>query len=741
MLRRNLTFVLALLVGMHLLAVSPLGVSVSKNASELDKYAAEELIAYLGRLTGEKFALVPEAEGRFLIGSAFMNGESLGKEDFAIRTANGVTRIGSGAPDGRGTLYGVYEYLERCGVRFWTPREEFIPNLPQDKLPEVNDRQSPSFPIERMVIADFQRYWEGKMKQNGQVSGWWTKGMGNKFSPKYGALWDFQPYNWHTELFFLPQRKYAKEHPEWYALNGGKRETDVARAHLCFSNVEMRKAFIQSVKDYLKEHIKPGTILGITKEDRSREYCHCENCLRDDMEEGGPDDHTGSYIRFLNAVAEGLEKDYPDLKIHGSGHSEVMKRPPKISKIHKNVIMDVCFSGVDLAGDFTSHEANVEYATLARQWKEITPGGLDCCDYGSTFDNYLYPLPNFETLANRLRVMRDIGFVGICTINAHTGNIGELHELRTYLTQKLYWNCDLDPWKIAKEFCEGYYGKGGIHIYDYIRWYTHFLRDEKKAIYMMCRNPAMLYDDAYVAKAKEFFQNAYAESGDAEPFKTRLDRSYYAILFLELECLSRRGLDTPERDALVERFVAESKRFNVKMLSEQIYIADYLAELTLKVATPEFCKDIQRTDWFVHAPSCYPTWGWCKVVDDPETPSKRPVRMATNHLAWCVYKKTEILPGAVMSVGEYDVYAYARIETEPTAKPEDDAFKFGWCDPPNNQEGRVKVGELSDGKYHYVKIASKGIPTLTGTVWVAPLNNPSIMKFIFIDHFLYVRVK
>ena len=44
-----------------LLAVSPLGVSVSKNASELDKFAAEELVGYLSKLTGETFVMVPEA--------------------------------------------------------------------------------------------------------------------------------------------------------------------------------------------------------------------------------------------------------------------------------------------------------------------------------------------------------------------------------------------------------------------------------------------------------------------------------------------------------------------------------------------------------------------------------------------------------------------------------------------------------------------------------------------------------
>ena len=723
-----------------LYAVSPLGVSVSKNASELDKYAAEELVSYLSKLTGETFAMVPEEEGRFRIGSAFMAGEQLGKEDFAIRTADGVTRIGSGAPDGRGTLYGVYEYLERCGVRFWTPKEEYIPRLAASELPVVNDLQRPSFPVERMVIADGQRYWEGKMKQTGMVSGWWTKGMGTKYSPKYGALYDFQPYNWHTELFFLPQAKYAKDHPEWYALNNGKREVDVGRAHLCFSNVEMRKAFIESVKEYLKEHYKPGTILGVTKEDRSLEYCHCENCLRDDAEEGP--DHTGAYIRFLNAVAEGLEKDYPDMIIHGAGNSSVMTEAPKKTKIHKNVLMDVAFDGLDLAGDFTGYEANVKYIEQAKRWKAITPGGLDCCDYGSTFDNYLFPFPNFEGLSSRLRTMRNIGFRGVCTINAHTGNIGEFAELRTYFTQKLYWNCDLEPWGIIKEFCEGYYGKGGTHIYDYIRWYSNFLRNEKKAIFTMGHNPAILYDDAYVAKAKDFFAKAYAESGSEEPFKTRLDRSYYAILFLDLENHNKKGLDTPERDALIERFVADTKRFKVTMLSEQIKIADYLAELTLKVDTPDFCKDLPRTSWFVHTVSCYPYWGWCSVVDDETSPSKRPVKMTTNHLAWCVYKKAEILPGAVLSVGAFDVYAYARIETEAAAKPEDDAFKFGWYDDsPDRQEGRVKVGPLSDGKYHSVKVATDGVPTLTGTIWVAPLQNPSIMKYIYIDHCLFVRKK
>ena len=73
-------------------------------------------------------------------------------------------------------------------------------------------------------------------------------------------------------------------------------------------------------------------------------YCRCEKCTAIDEEE---ESHAGTLIRFVNAVAEAVEKEFPDVLVRTFAYVYSTK-PPKITKARHNVLiqyctMDACF--------------------------------------------------------------------------------------------------------------------------------------------------------------------------------------------------------------------------------------------------------------------------------------------------------------------------------------------------------------------------------------------------------------
>src|SRR4029079_3451762 len=67
----------------------------------------------------------------------------LGNDGFMLSTSE--QKIVIVGPGPRGTMYGVSEFLERLGVRWFTPKVTFIPTKRTIELPEMNVVQIPAF--------------------------------------------------------------------------------------------------------------------------------------------------------------------------------------------------------------------------------------------------------------------------------------------------------------------------------------------------------------------------------------------------------------------------------------------------------------------------------------------------------------------------------------------------------------------------------------------------------------------
>ena len=699
-------------------------IAVSPKATPVERNAAEILARHLKVLYQKEFPITTSPHAQIRIGAYFVNTPSAGREGFTIRSSQKEVVLGGGTADGRGNLYAVYEFLERLGFRFLTRKDTFVPGKVPEAFPVISGTFLPSFPEMRYIVAD--GYPDARFRATGLSSGYHTKGKGTKPDPEKGFYYDFLPYPYHTMQYFLPLEKYAQTNPDYYAMRGGKRLLS-GQVELCFSNMHMAAEFMQNIRKYLSENFREGLYLCISQEDENL-YCECAECSRINRMEKS---RSGTLVRFLNLVAAALEKDYPNLPIRTDAYKYTRQAPEK-TRLHKNICVEVCNIECDLSRAFDGYHENEVFWREVKKWRR-TACKLHLGDYGTTFDNHLLPLPNFDALAERLRGLKSLGFTGVSTINAHSGPGGEFAELRNYLTAKLYWNCDEDPWRIAEDFCLHYYGVGGKHILAYIKWYHRYAK-EKNVVYRHRLQPMHIYDRRFLEKARVAFRKAYAAVNGDPVFTTRLDRSHTALLMLELlEARKTASADAFEKK--LDEFESECRRFGIRSVWEgQNTLSLFLDDMRLRISPPDFCRG---REFFAVKPSAWLGKGWAEWISDPAAPSKKPVCMSVDHQAWAVYKNCSQIPGAETDV-RYDVYACLKVEIIGKPAGNTPVLRCGYYHAPNTLASVISCKDLKPG-YSYYKIADMVLPNLTSFIWFAPFGNPESVKHICIDHLIFIH--
>lgn len=137
---------------------------VKRDANEVEKFAAQELADYLGMMTEKQICVTDKSlDGSIYVGcspdkesSAFNDLMSLHSDSFIIRNVGNDVIIQGKTP--RGTLYGVYEYLQKLGARWYFPgkENEFIPKREELLLKGIDIKESPDMDHRSVVIY----HWE-----------------------------------------------------------------------------------------------------------------------------------------------------------------------------------------------------------------------------------------------------------------------------------------------------------------------------------------------------------------------------------------------------------------------------------------------------------------------------------------------------------------------------------------------------------------------------------------------------
>jgi len=432
---------------------------VADDAEESERYAATELAGFLRQITGATFEIqAPPAAGqsRLLVGpgaaksaTADFSTNGLGSDGIVIRTVGDDLILAGGRP--RGTLYAVYTFLEEnIGCRWWSSKASTIPIKPTLRIERLNVRYVPPLEYRETFWFDsFDGDWAVRNKSNGNSE---------RLDAKRGGKHTYEGFV-HTFFPLIPPEKYFEDHPEWFSEIDGKRIHE--RAQLCLTNEEMRAELIKNLKVRLRNN--PAATIASVSQNDWHGNCQCSKCAAIEKEEGSP---AGLMLRFVNAVAEDIEDEFPNVAISTLAY-QYTRKPPKITKPRPNVIVRLCSIECSFSKPL-SDERNKEFRDDIVGWSKIC-NRLYIWDYTTNFRHYILPHPNLRVLGPNVKFFVDHSVKGLFEQGAYTSSGAEMAELRAWVLAKLLWNPTLDGQELIDEFIAGYYGPAGPHIKDYLK--------------------------------------------------------------------------------------------------------------------------------------------------------------------------------------------------------------------------------------------------------------------------------
>ncbi len=352
-----------------------------------------------------------------------------------------------------GAFYGVCGLLEdHLGVRWYVPGDplgECVPEMKDIVLTDLDDRQTPSFPMRWIGRG----HWSVMNRQN--------RG-GDGLEPGF----KIEPGIYHTQGRLLPHTEYFNEHPEYFALVRGKRSEN-RQCKLCYSNPQVAREVAHHMAQLL-EADPDLDLLSLSPTD-GQLWCECEACQAMD-EQDVPRDQSKSRrsLLFYNAVAAELRKTHPGAHMLVGAYN-VYNRPPKDPEVKADPMLAVIITHYE---DYCmAHPVNDPNCPPNRIYNEVIRAwqGLGCDIY---FYEYYWkvnwmdlPWPITHCQAVDIPYFKSVGVKGVYT-QFNTQNAWTLFPAY-YVPAKLLWNVNADVEQILDEMCDRMFGAAGKAMREY----------------------------------------------------------------------------------------------------------------------------------------------------------------------------------------------------------------------------------------------------------------------------------
>ncbi len=514
--------------------------------SSVERSAAAELGDAIVRMTGISAAVVSEEDCgdspavRFYVGSTREAQRNFAEvswkpDEIAIRSVpSGVVLTGDSV---RGAIYAVDAYLEDvCGVRWWTSTESFYPKFSDLPVKDISIRHAPPIKYRETFYLDAtDPRFKVRLKGNFTSRAKYQLRQPERIPSELGGdstLYYFEKRasSYHTMKQILPPEKYFDRHQEWYSLVDGKRTP----SQLCLTNEEMKKVFIAELAAILEAN--PGTDFIQVSQDDNYEKCQCDACRKVEEEEGAV---SGLYIRFVNDVAEALEKKFPNVTFDTFAY-RFTRKPPKEARPRRNVTVRLCDIECAFNAPLTDlPSVNGEFLSDLSAWSRLAPGRLYIWDYVPNFTACMVPHPNLASIAPNIRLFAKCGVVGVFEQGDSVCSTGELAPFRAWYIAHLLWNPDADEARLREDFARGYYGPlAAPHMLRYMSLLEQAgLAAAAKGVPVHCYHMNVdefwTRDDALAAFA-ELDAAFEAARGDGDEYARRVDRERLASRLVKL---------------------------------------------------------------------------------------------------------------------------------------------------------------------------------------------------------------
>jgi len=472
-----------------------------KNVSMTQMDAAKELQAFIEKASGARLEIVPAAKaptagtlllvGRSALSEKYQLALPTKPEGLRIVTfARGVAILGEVKPAGtdnvrrkvdRGTLHGVYEFLERIvGYRF------FI-HIPKD----------PDFgtvtPVAKTLTVPVAYKLELAPDFSYRVAAFpnWSANLAwmrvTREGAGAGSGTGFVGIN-HTDKGF--GKRFFKEHPDWAALiaEDGTRH----RMYLCYSQPGVLRARVQVTQDvydgkggWFGEHCHPGPKwIGFEPADLwdMKGLCQCDRCKRQyQLKRGRFGRNSNLVFRHGVAYAAEIAKRWPDKRL-GMLAYEGHMLPPDFD-LPENMDVQVCMMWSTTMGKEPYwHKRNLQ---LLRDWSKKLGYKRDRMYVW----NYLC-WPAMWTKAplffphNLRKWLQDTYAISGGELVCPGGSPPQYEIVMAWLWHRLMWNRNADVDALLRDQCMTFFGPAGktmekvyttiIDRYENVKWSRRF---------------------------------------------------------------------------------------------------------------------------------------------------------------------------------------------------------------------------------------------------------------------------
>ena len=483
---------------------------VPEEAGGVAKFAASEMTALMGRAFKSKIQISTHPTGKFkytiVLGDcaaarkAGLDVKKLPRDGFYMRSVGNTLYI-AGYDDkkidvptqikkpnwphrdmdfNRGTLFGVYDFLERfCGMRFYLPTDlgTIIPERKELSVPVVDIFDRPDCPV-RCTLET--RYYKNTWFGN------------NKPVPES----HLNSMRWRLQTFWLPNchgleklgyfYRFGKTNPEFFAIDKHGKRTITNPGYLCLSNMDLRKEIFLDAQLALKGgHPDERKIVYVAPDNYVRRVftwdvyvpgifnvhlmdawvrCNCAPCQKYYSKK--PPEHGEIVWEMTADIANRIKKAGVKGYISQMAY-EKYRFPPKV-KLPDNVIVQVASNGPWATGAKGTIERDRQ---LLKEWKKKIGKKVWTWNYLLNYTHGTIGIKGtigfapkatgkyYKTLAS------DNTFAGAfleCGRSKYSSFI--VSSLELYLATRIFWNNSLDPEKIVSEYCQLMFGPAAPEV-------------------------------------------------------------------------------------------------------------------------------------------------------------------------------------------------------------------------------------------------------------------------------------
>ncbi len=496
---------------------------VAAGAAESEQTAARELQAYIKLISRAELPVVEAAEAgaRHLVYVGFdsrvkaITGAPVPDKDdesFTYETRDGNLYIYGGR--GRGTMYGVFTFLEReLGVRWYATDCTVVPKRKAYRLGDLHVHEEPAI---RYRFAQYYNTmndaWCGHNKNNTLWAARRTAYGG------VGAYW-----NAHTCGQFVDAEELFESHPEYFAMRGGQR---IADGQLCLTNPEVLSICIQEMLKAIQTY--PDYWVYSMSQNDNKLFCECKQCtaLAERYQA-----QSGVMLWFVNQVAAAVKEVYPDKYVGTFAYQYTRKAPVGIVPAD-NVVIRLCSIECCFAHPLDQCEHNKAFMADLKAWQQIAPR-LYIWDYVVNFAQYHAPFPNMQVLARNIQIFREHNAIGVQEEAQYQSPGGEFAELKSWLLARLLWNPYQPTQPLIEEFVRAYYGAAADAVLEYIQMCRDLVTPQT-VLGIFIRPNHELFNDDFTAAARRLLDSARKLVEGDSTLAARLDRVRMQPMFLHV---------------------------------------------------------------------------------------------------------------------------------------------------------------------------------------------------------------